>query len=179
MEKFHRMALLLKLMDRLRENGSWSGETHIQKSAYFVQEAMGVPLGLDFVLYRHGPFSFDLRETLGEMRGSCLVNVVARPGYGPSLEVSETGKEHEERFPRTIAKYDGQLARVTDWLGKRDVYALERLGTALFVQRENPSASQDEQVARIMELKPHVVPESALSAYQEVAAFLESIAVDK
>jgi hypothetical protein len=174
MEKFHRMAVLLKLMDRLRENGSWSGETHIQKSAYFAQEALGMPLGFKFVLHRHGPFSFDLRETLGEMRGAYLVNVVAREGYGPSMETSDSGLKHEKRFPRTVERYDKQLMHVTQWLGARGVFELERLGTALYVLHERAAASETDQIDRIKEIKPHISEDAARKALQDVKDFLQS-----
>ena len=62
-----RSAILLDLAAQLREHGSWTGETHVQKAAYFVQELLGVPSGFRFVLYRHGPFSFDLRASLNKL----------------------------------------------------------------------------------------------------------------
>jgi len=179
MEKFQRMAVLLKLMERLDENGNWSGETHIQKSVYFVQEGVGVPLDFDFLFYHHGPFSFDLRDTLGEMRGTFMVDVVSRPPYGPSLKVSDSGRGHEARFPRSINKYDAQIAAVTGWLGKRDVYEMERLSTALYVQKENPAAAREEHLGRMIELKPHVLYESAVAAYDEVDQFLASAPYEK
>jgi hypothetical protein len=62
-----RSAILLDLAAQLREHGSWTGETHVQKAAYFLHELLGVPSGLRFVLYRHGPFSFDLRASLNKL----------------------------------------------------------------------------------------------------------------
>jgi hypothetical protein len=49
MNRTQHQAVLLSLIQQLRENGSWCGETHIQKSAYFLQEMLGVPLGLNVI----------------------------------------------------------------------------------------------------------------------------------
>jgi hypothetical protein len=61
------------LTRRLDEQGSWSGETHIQKAAYLLRELMDIPFGFDFILYKHGPFSFELRDELSSMRSDRLL----------------------------------------------------------------------------------------------------------
>src|SRR5258707_96416 len=86
MKYAQRVAVLGLLIREMREKGSWTGETHIQKGAFLLQELMGVNLGLDFVLYRHGPFSFDLRDELSSMQADeLLALVLRREGYGPSF----------------------------------------------------------------------------------------------
>ena len=65
MQLLERYAALLKLVRATNEAGSWSGETHIQKSVFFLQEALATELGYGFILYKlykHGPFSFELRD---------------------------------------------------------------------------------------------------------------------
>ena len=56
MERLQRASILLRLNEELRKSGSWAGETHMQKATFFLQELLAVPLGFDFVLYKHGPF---------------------------------------------------------------------------------------------------------------------------
>ena len=68
MDRLQRASVLLALNEQLRAAGSWAGETHMQKATYFLQHLMGVPLAFDFILYKHGPFSFDLRDELTAMR---------------------------------------------------------------------------------------------------------------
>jgi uncharacterized protein YwgA len=60
MDRLRRAAILTRLIEQLRNGGSWCGETHVQKATFFLQELLNVPLSLDFILYKHGPFSFDL-----------------------------------------------------------------------------------------------------------------------
>ena len=64
MNEMEKNVVLLSFIDFMRAKGSWCGETHVQKGTYFFQELMGVPLGFHFILYKHGPFSFDLRNQI-------------------------------------------------------------------------------------------------------------------
>ena len=68
LEGWTQKALLAELIEKLQENGSWCGETHVQKCAYFLEDLLGVPVGCEFVLYKHGPYSFDLHDALIEMK---------------------------------------------------------------------------------------------------------------
>ena len=82
MDRFDRAAVLTELADRLRANGSWTGETHLQKATYVLQELLMVPLNFEFVFYKHGPFSFDLREELTSMRADGFLVQVPQDPYG-------------------------------------------------------------------------------------------------
>ena len=84
MDRLRRAALLTRLIELLRKKGSWCGETHIQKSTFFVQNLMKVPLSFDFILYKHGPFSFDLRDELTGLRADGLIRLEPQWPYGPS-----------------------------------------------------------------------------------------------
>jgi hypothetical protein len=68
-------SVLLELAIQLKRNGSWTGETHVQKAAFLLRELLDIPVGFDFVLYKHGPFSFDLREMLNEMEAERLIRL--------------------------------------------------------------------------------------------------------
>lgn len=168
-----RNAIVLGMLNALLEQGSWCGETHVQKSCHFLQEGLGVPLEVDFVMYKHGPFSFELRELLGELRGSQLLEVQPQPPYGPRLSPSESGRALMERFPKTIGQYSEQIEFVAKTLGKCDVQDLERIGTALYVTKENPGARAEERAAEVQDLKPRMDEVSALEAVAEVDRLLK------
>lgn len=172
MERFKQQAVLLALLDAMKTHGSWCGETHVQKCVYFLKEGLGVPLDVRFVLYKHGPFSFDLREVLGEMRGNFLIDVESRRPYGPSLVVAESGGRLLERFPKTVAEYESRLEFVASELSTLKVVDLERLGTALYVLKEHPEESEECQADRLVELKPHIPPAEALAAVRRVDELL-------
>ena len=158
MTRAKKMTLVAALNDRLRAHGSWCGETHMQKATYFLQEMLGVKMNFDFMLYKHGPFSFELRDVLGEMRADCLLVMQQRPyPYGPSLVVpSEQQETLQRRFPRTLKRYSKSLEFVGSELGGKKVSELERLATALYVTRENSSSLESERARALTLLKPHV-----------------------
>ena len=176
-DRFARQALVLHLLEAMKDHGSWCGETHVQKNAYFLQEGLGVPLGVEFLLYKHGPFSFDLRELLGEMRGNFQLDVESRSPYGPKLVVSEPGQRLIKAFPRTVARHSSQIEFVADCLATKDVVALERLGTALYVRNQHGDLPAQQQAERITELKPHINLELARDAVDEVGNLLRNAPV--
>src|SRR5438105_13237303 len=147
MERLPRSAVLLALLDQLHAHGSWCGETNVQKSVYFVQELLDVPLGFDFVFYKYGPFSFELSDELTALQGDGLLRVVIRdPRYGPSLLPGEAGPSFLERFPRTRARYVPALRFVAERLADKNVTELEKLATALYVMKQNPGSTNQDQL---------------------------------
>jgi uncharacterized protein YwgA len=159
-----RKAVLLDLIRRLQEKGSWCGETHIQKSAYFLQELLGVPLDFNYVFYKHGPFAFDLSDELTALRGDLQLSVVAREPYGPSLRPTEQAEKLLARFPNTVGTHAGAVRFVAERLSDRNVAELERLATALFVLHDKPNATMEERAREIHRLKPHVSFDEAVEA---------------
>lgn len=168
---YQRQVVLLSLLDELKAQGSWCGETHVQKSTFFLEAGLGVALGLEFYMYKYGPFSADLRQLLGEMRASYLIDVEPRTPYGPSLIVSDSGRDLVGRFPKTRERYRKAIEFVAGNLGARSVADLERLSTALYVRKEGILAPE-EQARRLTELKPHVEHDQTEEAVATVAALL-------
>ena len=174
MQAEQRQVLLLALLDTMAERGSWCGETHLQKSTFFLQEGLGVPLNFSFILYRHGPFSFELRDELAEMHTRLLLDVERRDPYGPSLKVSSSGETYKAHFSRTTQRFEESVGFIAERLANKGVAELERLGTALYVLREEPGRSHDTNVKRLTELKPHVREDLAARAVTEVEELLEA-----
>jgi hypothetical protein len=172
MSPIQQQVVLLNLIQAMKDSNSWCGETHIQKSIYFLQEALDVPLGLEFVLYKHGPFSFDLRQILGEMRASLLIEVKSREPYGSSLEPSESGRALQERFPSTSRRYAGQVNFIAERLGARGVVDLERMSTALYVTKQARQASPMDRAVSVTRLKPHIQLDRAIESVNEVDGLL-------
>jgi len=164
-------ALLLALLKAMDERGSWCGETHVQKASYFLQEATNVPLDLDFILYKHGPYSFDLHEGLGDMRARLLIDIKQRAPYGPSLIPGPSAQVLADGLSDYVAAYSPAIDFVAEKLSGHGVVDLERLATALYVIR-NYATEQDK--ARLMStLKPHISRERATEAIDEVEKILE------
>lgn len=175
MERLRRAAVMLSLIEKLRAEGSWSGETHVQKAVYFLQELMGVPLGYDFILYKHGPYSFGLGDDITSLRADAVLGLEPKPyPYGPSIMPAEESAQIARRYPTTIARHDPVTTFVARRLGPMGVVDLERVATALYVTRE-PGTPPDleARAQRIHQLKPHVTVEQAREAVNRVDLFIE------
>lgn len=178
MKRRQREAIVAELDKKLAARDSWCGETHLQKSIYFLQELLGVPTGFRYILYKYGPFSRELREELGTMRADGFLELVPQPApYGPKLTATPAAdRQLITRWPKTLKRYDDQLDFVADKLGGLGVGALEQFATALWVSREIPQTSRPEQATRINQLKPHVSPMQALDALEQVADIAQEAA---
>ena len=161
-------SIVLYVMNALKVNGSWCGETHVQKTLFLCQELFGVRSDFKFILYKHGPYSFQLSEHLQGLIADDLIHVRSRPPYGPSLELSED----VSALYRGVAS-DVNLSRKIDFmaakLGRKGVADLERLATAVYVnERHGTHLPAERRAALLISLKPHVSSESARNAFLEV-----------
>lgn len=169
MGRLKRAALLTRLMERLRQRESWCGETHVQKAAFLAQELMVVPLDREFVLYRHGPYSFDLRDDLTGLRADGLVRLQPQGPWGPRFVLTEQSTYIQGLYPRTLERYENSLTFVATALGNRGVAALERLGTAFYAhQRQETGETLEEKVAWIRRRKQHISVDLAVTAFEEL-----------
>ena len=156
------------------KRGSWCGETHIQKAAFLLQEMLGVEMGYEFILYRHGPFSFELRDELISMQADQLLELVVRQqGYGPSYFPTGFSEEFLERFPKTTSRYLPSVQFVADELGDKGVIELEKLATAFFIERRGDSTDVEDRSQRLVELKPHISLPDARRATEQVDRLLQ------
>jgi uncharacterized protein YwgA len=170
MKRLQRAALLTELIAQMRDKDSWCGETHVQKATYMLQDLLGVELGYDFTLYKHGPFSFDFRDELGELVSDGLIRYVPQmPPYGPRIAVQDDAAERiREMYPKTLARHRDKIEFVAEKLDARGVVDLERLATALYVTNNAPNAPAEERARMLSLLKPHVPEPAALHAVQEL-----------
>ena len=120
------------------------------------------------MLYKHGPYSFDLNDEITALRADMLLTVQPRAPYGPSLYTSDGGRTLYDRYQQTLGRYAKAIQFVADQLGPSNVSELERLGTALYVLKLDPSADQESRSKKLQEFKPHVRAEEAIRAVQDV-----------
>ena len=170
MDRMKRAALIITLTDSLKRKDSWCGETHIQKAGYFLQELLRVPMGFSFILYRHGPFSFDLRDELTSLRADGLMTLELRNSCGPHFVTTEAGQRIQRTFPKTVGRYRDAVEFVASTLGDKNVVELERLATALFVTLapNGGDMSADQRAERLNEIKGHIPLEVARDAVGDV-----------
>jgi len=177
MDRLRRAALLTQLIERLRRRGSWCGETHVQKATLFLQDLTRIPMGFDFILYKHSPFSFDLRDELTSLRADELIKLEPQWPYGPRIMTTDRSKYIQGLYSKTLEKYNDSISFIAEKLGAKGVADLERLATALYVtQRAGTDASIDKRAAKLTALKPHITRDDAVAAAMEVDCIIEEAA---
>lgn len=120
----------------------------------------------EFVLYKHGPYSFDLHENLAGLFASCLLEHQIQPPYGPRIQLTEAGRKFLTSYGHQLASKENPIKAVASW----GVAELEKLATALWVQKESPALPDAAKAERIHEIKPHIPVGDASQALETVAA---------
>lgn len=174
MNEMEKSAILLVLIDEMKKQGSWCGETHIQKAAYFLQDLLDVPLDFEFILYKYGPFSFDLKDHITSMRADGYIKVKPHPYYGPRLNTDDRGKKLINNHNKTTEKFLRKITFAASVVGNKDVSEVEALATAYFVSKDNEDKQIRERAAKLSNLKPHVSEERAKYAVEEVDQIIEA-----
>ena len=174
LDYIQKSAIVVSLIDSLKENGSWCGETHIQKTTFFLQELFGIPLDFDFILYKHGPFSFDLRSLLSFMFADVFLAYEPFPGYGPKIKTIEGSDFLRKNYSVTINKYSSKIKSVAKIFGDKNVAELEKIATAYYVKK-NMKIEESKFAEKINEMKPHISIEDAKKALSATDEIIKSI----
>lgn len=176
MTSFSEIVLTGRIVERLNSMGSWCGETHIQKSAYIAKIVEQVPLESEFILYKHGPYSFDLSATLLDMRAQNIVVATPQGGYGSSYSLNNGLWSAITRASGgSYDRYMESINFVCSQFAKRKVSELERVATAVFVRVNYSNLSPDEMRSKLMELKPHIGRTESALAFQEAGIFFRKL----
>ncbi len=162
----NRKSLILVMVKKLIERGSWCGETHIQKGIYFLQEFVNVPMNYDYILYKHGPFSFELRDELTSMRANGLLGQVPRPPYGSSFTLNDFSNSWINNYQLEASRYFKKIDEVVNILANKKVKQLERLATALYVKKKSTTHDRENMVDEVTTLKPHITKDEAFEAFE-------------
>jgi len=170
-EELRDFAILGRIVERVEATGRFCGETLLQKSAYFLKEMFGAPVSAPFRIYYYGPFSFDLRDRLGTMEALDVVRTAPHE-WGATYKVGSRYPQVRQQFHRTLERLEPHLAWVQRELVPLGVKDLEPLATALFLRRENATASVDALAGRLHEIKPHVSVDAARTAIGKVERWL-------
>lgn len=164
MKKLEKAAILLSLIKKSMKKGNWCGETYVQKSVYILQTLFGNGLGYDFILYKYGPYSFDLKDSLTAMRADRFLELESHPPYGPKFAPGENSVFFDNHYLEIAEKFKSRLDFIAEKLGDYKVPELEKLATALYVLEKQGGKKKDEgEIAKcINELKPHIKVEEAI-----------------
>ncbi|MGW9330470.1 hypothetical protein [Bosea sp. NPDC055594] len=170
------LAVDLELIARLKEVGSWCGETHVQKSMFLLSTVLDSDLGYEFIIYKHGPFSFDFRDDLIALQsiGAVKLNTTV-PGYGPSFEISDFANKIREKNKEFIKRHLKSIDFIVKKFGKNDVKFLEKITTAIYIAKNASSESESSWVAKMHELKPHIPFKECEAAVNSAQIYLSEV----
>ncbi len=165
--------LIAAMVERMRESDGWAGETHIQKGLYFWKTLCGVPFSYSFILYKHGPYSFDLHNDMGRMIADRILKLEPRYPYGPSFLPGQLATILTKRCEETLKRHRGSMAFIVKSIGNLDVRTLERYATALYVIKGHLGINDTELGRMITKLKPHISSEQASEALRAVRTLVD------
>lgn len=174
MNDLQRSAVVATLVKEYRSRDAFCGETTVQKSVFFLQELLKVPLAFDFQLYIYGPFSFELQRHVSSMMADDMIAV--RPlEYGSTFEPGEQAGYLEKHSADTIAAHRDAVDFVVNHLAGRGVKQLERVATALYFTVATDDVTMDGRAAKICEVKPHITADEARKAVEEVDSWRKRV----
>jgi hypothetical protein len=162
--------VIIALIDSLAEHRSWCGETHIQKSAYFLSRLEEGSVCFGFILYKHGPFSFELRDELTALRARSFLTLETTFPWGSRFRSTEVGEALKTITSAFVTKRQTAINFVAEKLAGYGVATLERLATALYFSAED---NRQNRIKRIRTAKPHITAELADNAITEVDKIFE------
>lgn len=136
-----------------------------------VSEAAGASLPFTFVLYKHGPYSFDLAAELQQMKSYDALVSEARSPFGETIRPGGTAAFVNEQAKLTDSEVIA-VQHVCDFIGTKGVTELERLATAAWIRSRENIRDTANVAARLNVLKPHVGKESAAQADFELGKLL-------
>jgi uncharacterized protein YwgA len=172
MTDLQRSAVIATLVKDYRARRFFCGETHVQKSVYFMQEIFAVPLGFQYLLYKYGPFSFELQGHLAAMRADDML--IVRPlEYAATFEPGDQLLYLEQNLPRTIETHRAAINFAVTNLAGLGVKQLEPLATALYFTSREQDQSVDSRAAKILEVKPHIQMDEANAAVKQIDRWRE------
>jgi hypothetical protein len=151
MSDFEGYSIVLRTVRGLNAAMSWTGKTHVIKALYVASTKAELPF--EFVLFKHGPYSFDANDAIEQMSAVGLLSLTATPPYGVQLKPGQFESVLSEIVdPNTVEAID--LA--VELVGNGGVQELEALATSIWVAKNLQPANDEVWSKEVKSLKPHL-----------------------
>ncbi|GMV88921.1 MAG: hypothetical protein AMXMBFR81_18520 [Chthonomonas sp.] len=164
-------AVILRAVRGLNGVGSWTGKTHVIKSLYIASTRARLPF--EFVLFKHGPYSFDLNDAIESMSAVELLDVQSTPPYGVKLA---PGRMEAAIDPALEDEVSQAVDQAVGAVGCSEVKELEAFATSIWVA-ERGQTTQDEAawLRAVKELKPHLDDRMVTEAIKKAKDWLNPV----
>jgi hypothetical protein len=161
-------AIILEVIQNLSRLGSRTGKTHIQKALSLLRDTNSMDIPFQFILYKHGPFSFDVVDELEQMQSYDAIQIEPnQEGYGVVLSPGSMCNYVRTHAPLEATELHA-IQQTCEFVGNRNVLDLERLATASWIRYQEQEADPENVAARLHELKPHIALADARIADQAI-----------
>lgn len=164
---FRKHLFILRTIESLKENGSWTGKTHVQKSLFLLEASSRVEVPFQFVLYRHGPYSFEIEEELELMRSYGAIALEPILGYGVMLQRGQMA-DFVKREASLRPEEECAIREVCQFVGRKVVAELEKVATAAWIRSREGLTVPDSIAHRLHFLKPHISIDEARLADRQL-----------
>lgn len=176
--QYKQHAFILEIIESLHRHESRTGKTHVQKAISLLRDLGKVNVPFEFVLYRHGPYSFQVEEALEQMQSYDAIRAEPNAGgYGAVLRtgsMADFSRSHEALTEKEKLAVD----EVCKFVARRNVLDLERLATASWIRHQEQVTQSDQVAIRLNTLKPHISIDKAETANAEIVAWLNETSND-
>lgn len=163
--QYQTYGFILYLINSLHRNNSWCGETHIQKNIYIFQNIYENDICFNFILYKHGPYSFDLHDIVNDLYQYKFIYAKQIPPFGPRICITNEGEKYLLNIEiNNLSNID----TITNKFGNTTVQYLEKMSTALLILKNNPHLSSVERSVILHTIKPHITIKDAEDATQNM-----------
>ena len=176
MDRLWQARLVSDVVGALRENGSWTAESHVQKCVYMVKELFDADVPFRFVPYKHGPFSFELRDEISRLLSArVLVSEPARP-YGPRIKARSDSARLRRQFEQVNHGLSSEICFVVEKIGEKTASEVGLLATGLLVLKEQdaPVGSSPDVITRFRFLKPAVEEDACREYIRKAQGLMEN-----
>ena len=171
---FKKHALILAMIEELKANSSWTGKTHVQKAMFLVREATSVDNPFEFVLYKHGPYSFEIENELEQMKSYGAISSTPQAGYGVVLQPGENAGFIKKNAALSDAEREA-IRSIAKFVGSKNVVDLEKEATAVWIRNREGVVDTRKVAERMHGLKPHISTADAAVADRVVTTQLAGI----
>ena len=162
--RFDKHALILAVVEGLRQQGNWTGKTHVQNALFLLDASGRLKTPFNFVLYQSGPYPLDFIAEFEEMKSYAALKLDVTDGrYGVRLVPGVKAAEVKQRSPLS-AEVREAVESICRFVGDKNVAELGPLATAVWIRTREEISVPAEVMARLRELKSYVSMDKAEEA---------------
>jgi hypothetical protein len=172
--RFDKHALILAVVEGLRQQGNWTGKTHVQNTLFLLDASGLLKTPFNFVFYDAGPYPLDFIPEFEQMKSYLALTFDATDSrYGVKLLPGAKAWEVKQRAPLSPEAQEA-IETICRFVGRKNVAELGPLALAVWIRTREGIQDPAAVVARLREYKSYVSMDAAEEADRQARELLES-----